>query len=274
MQDMVFMHSVTQAIIRMLIQSPLYKPKPPKGSKPKHGRILNRELRAVHNSGKGALLGPSTNNFRLHAQEADGSRNQLAAPHHFTWPTPCDAAWSDIQAVASRVMITLQWLSRHVLDMPVASLTPEEAKKLAMLRRDLILVLHQLIAGHLLDADLDMATVFDLGLELVAAQLIHNEMGLLAWTDLGMAFLRRLAMDTSLVPSRRDDTDARWQQRIEGIWAVWWEFCEFLAAHTTHAAGSAVTALQLMTCMSSCLCDPAPSACTSAVLLQLCRHAC
>ena len=71
------------------------------------------------------------------------------------WPTPSAATWADINAAATRAAFTLETLAPQL----APDSTSVSAKQLE-LSLALIWLLHSLLAGHIMDPQLDMRPVF------------------------------------------------------------------------------------------------------------------
>lgn len=72
------------------------------------------------------------------------------------WPTPGTTAWQDIQEVGMRVVATLEWLNgSHQLEY---ARNPTHVQ----LNKMLVLLLNNLVAGHLLDPQLDTQKLYDM----------------------------------------------------------------------------------------------------------------
>ncbi len=76
------------------------------------------------------------------------------------WPHPSPAAWKDIQTVALRAFVTLEWFGNSDVQ---ARLDQQEkgpkSRVYQAYRRELIVLVHQLLVGHVRDPRLDMQQV-------------------------------------------------------------------------------------------------------------------
>ncbi len=76
------------------------------------------------------------------------------------WPHPTPPAWKDIQAVALRAFVTLQWFGNSKVQ---ARLDQQErgpkSRVYQAYRQELIVLVHQLLVGHVMDPHLDMQQV-------------------------------------------------------------------------------------------------------------------
>jgi len=76
------------------------------------------------------------------------------------WPHPTPAAWRDIQTVALRAFVTLEWLGNP--DVQARLDQQEQGPKSRVYqasRQALIVLVHQLLVGHVMDPHLDMRQV-------------------------------------------------------------------------------------------------------------------
>ena len=107
------------------------------------------------------------------------------------WPTPKAAAWTDIEVVACRAAMLLHFLQLS------AEQPPQPAAQ--DLRDALVRLLCCLLLGHLSNLKLDVQLVFCSAFVPVMQELegsLHDEHGR---TDLGVAFMRRLITDPTLM---------------------------------------------------------------------------
>ncbi len=78
----------------------------------------------------------------------------------FLWPHPTPAAWKDIQTVALRAFVTLGWFGNSKVQ---ARLDQQEkgpkSHDYQAYREELIVLVHQLLVGHIMDPHLDMQQV-------------------------------------------------------------------------------------------------------------------
>ncbi len=76
------------------------------------------------------------------------------------WPHPSPSAWKDIQMVALRAFVTLDWLRNPNVQ---ARLDQQEQGPKSCVyqayRQELIVLVHQLLVGHVMDPHLDMQQV-------------------------------------------------------------------------------------------------------------------
>ncbi len=76
------------------------------------------------------------------------------------WPHPSASTWKDIQTVALRAFVTLGWLGNSNvqarLDQQKKGLT---SRVYQAYRQELIVLVHQLLVGHIMDPHLDMQQV-------------------------------------------------------------------------------------------------------------------
>ena len=107
------------------------------------------------------------------------------------WPTPKAAAWNDIEVVACRAAVLLQFLQLS------AEQPPQPAAQ--DLKDALVRLLCCLLIGHLSIFRLDVQKVFCVAFVPVMQELkgvLYDKNGR---TDLGMAFMRRLLSDAALL---------------------------------------------------------------------------
>jgi len=83
------------------------------------------------------------------------------------WPTPTASQWAEIQTVALRLMVLLEWCTG---ELPGNEYTSEEATDLIMLKQGLVMLLHELLLGHILDLNLNMDRIFRYEPSQVSAQ--------------------------------------------------------------------------------------------------------
>ena len=120
------------------------------------------------------------------------SNSSTQAPtscHSAKWPTPKPSEWQDVELVAVRALTTLGWAVSTV------SVTHTSVQDTDSLVEQLCQLLQHLVAGHLLDLDLDVQKLFDVGLQPVLdAQLQgHTES-----EGLAALMLSRFAIDSRL----------------------------------------------------------------------------
>ena len=73
------------------------------------------------------------------------------------WPTPNASQWAEIETVACRVMVLLEWSFAELCDNKHSR---EEKQELIKLKQALLLLLHQLLLCHILDPNIDMQRLF------------------------------------------------------------------------------------------------------------------
>jgi len=99
---------------------------------------------------------------------------------HSPWPTPTASQWAEIQTVALRVMVLLEWCTE---ELALNEYTMEETGDLLALKHALVVLLHQLLLPHMQNPKLSMDRVFRYEPSLVSAQaaryffslICHNE---------------------------------------------------------------------------------------------------
>lgn len=131
------------------------------------------------------------------------------------WPTPTAAVWGNIQNMANRVLITLEWLVAYLQE------NPGKAEGAATLCTLLVKFCHQLFAGHIVDRQLDITKLLQCGaIPLLSAffdkkmstrpesnQKQHTRTPLETLVNL---FLRRMAIDQEFLAGGPTDTAQRW----------------------------------------------------------------
>ena len=124
-----------------------------------------------------ATAAPPTNTaVPLATEDANASAIPLSSstpmPHSFfsmtstsrakfvLWPHPTPAAWKDIQTVALRAFVTLEWFGNSDVQ---ARLDRQEqgpkSRAYQAYRLELVVLVHQLLVGHVMDPHLDMRQV-------------------------------------------------------------------------------------------------------------------
>jgi len=96
------------------------------------------------------------------------------------WPTPTAPQWAEIQTVALRLMVVLEWCTE---ELALNEHTMEETGDLLALKYALVLLLHQLLLAHMQNPKLSMDRVFRYEPSQVSAQaatlffalICHNE---------------------------------------------------------------------------------------------------
>ncbi len=86
---------------------------------------------------------------------------------HPLWPTPTASQWAEIQTVALRLMVLLEWCTG---ELPGNEYTPEEVEDLIALKKVLVVLLHQLLLAHILNPKLSMERIFRYELSQVSAK--------------------------------------------------------------------------------------------------------
>lgn len=116
------------------------------------------------------------------------------------WPTPSLAAWSEIQTIAGRALIALQWCTifassdKHQPE--YAGLTFAEASNVHIC---LVAVVHEAVSGHMLDPKLDVSKLFWTAFAPVMQCYLSFGCRILAQCSFGLALLRRMATDKDMV---------------------------------------------------------------------------
>jgi len=131
------------------------------------------------------------------------------------WPTPTAAVWGNIQTIANRVLITLEWLVAYLQE------KPEESEREATLYAVLIQICHQLLVGHVLDHQLNMmgtllcgaipllSVFFDMK-TLTKPKSHKAQYVCIDLEELVALFLKRMATDQAFLAEEPDYTAERW----------------------------------------------------------------
>lgn len=110
------------------------------------------------------------------------------------WATPKPNDWQDIKLIAIRAFTTLGWARSTTVR---AHTSVDTIKPLV---EQMCQLIQHLLAGHLPDLDLDMQTLFDIGLQPVLDAELGGHAG---FKTLAAAMLSRLATDSSLMVQGR-----------------------------------------------------------------------
>ncbi len=131
------------------------------------------------------------------------------------WPTPTPAVWGNIQTIANRVLITVEWLVAHLQE------KPEWSKREATLYAVLIQICHQLLVGHILDHQLNMMRILLVGaipllsvffdMKTLTKPKSHKAQHIcIDLEELVSLFLKRMATDQDFLAKELDYTDESW----------------------------------------------------------------
>lgn len=143
--------------------------------------------------------------------------------------------YSVLQTIAARALCTLDWLNSPSQIQCRLQYEPVQRLQI-LLKQELIKLLHRLLAGHLLDPELDVLTTFCGGLPALLQDwlLFRDKSPLL--TELCMALIQRaprLAQSYGDKPkdASQDAMDNMVTDRVEKhntrCWTgIWWLFCE------------------------------------------------
>lgn len=115
------------------------------------------------------------------------------------WPSPSSAAWQGTQQLALAVAAVIEWMHCNVQrSRSVASDTPDQ--EYYKLEASLFQLLHALLLGHMTDLSLDMSQSFAYLLDIVMERWSESDVtqDYASASQLGRAFLRRLALDDAL----------------------------------------------------------------------------
>ena len=144
-----------------------------------------------------------------------GATSKMYSGGQVAWPTPTAAVWGNIQNMANRVLITLEWLVAYLQE------NPGKAEGAATLCTLLVKFCRQLFAGHIVDRQLDITKLLQCGaIPLLSAffdkkmstrpesnQNQHTRTPLETLVNL---FLRRKAIDQEFLAEGPTDTAQRW----------------------------------------------------------------
>ena len=158
-KELALQYGFAQLLGRMVEQQPLWQPKSPSSVKKVNKRLDNdmrmRNACGYNKANEHQIL--ATDNLQLHAKETHdtASYQSVKKPQHHTWPTPDAAAWTDIETVACRVMITLKWVLAQLKHDHEPKIRQDELWIIPGIRQEMLILLHPLLAGHVLDDQLD-----------------------------------------------------------------------------------------------------------------------
>ena len=159
------------------------------------------------------------------------------------WPTPQGPVWSDIETVAARALVTLEWANEQSR----AAFKAGHRDTWMQLRPVLTALIHDLLKGHVLDPNLNMTWVFKFGFLAVmreAADCPANTDGMRCTRQLAWLFLRRLSTDKTalsvLSQAEGNSVELLFQQdrnrkAVDSIWELVGEMtrsCSCLTADT------------------------------------------
>ncbi|KAL0051098.1 hypothetical protein WJX82_001855 [Trebouxia sp. C0006] len=111
------------------------------------------------------------------------------------WPTPTAPQWAEIQTVALRLMVVLEWCTE---ELALNEHTMEETGDLLALKYALVRLLHQLLLPHMQNPKLSMDRVFRFGFAPIMSEWSACEPDLVLINNLGVAFLRRISSDKAI----------------------------------------------------------------------------
>ena len=199
-----------------------------------------------------ALASPPLSAGVTHQEQSDGMHAGRAVPMSSNledlWPTPQGPVWADIETVAVRALVTLEWANEE----GSAALESGHSQTWAQLRLVLIMLIHALLKGHVLDPNLNMTWVFKFGFLAVmreAADCPANTDGMRCIRQLAWLFLRRLSTDkmalSVLSQAKGNSMELTFQQArnrhaVESIWELIGEMknsCPCLTADTFCCVG-------------------------------------
>ena len=163
-----------------------------------------------------------------------------AAPHETApvWKTPNACDWETIQASASRALVTATWLS-SAANRSQALQDPEHRRLCIRLKEQLYALVSRLISGHLLDPQLDVASLagYAIGPFLIEWQpgMIEPSLTLLfscnTLNSLNGLLLRRMATDKALLGTSVDGDGIIVMPRSMSTARTCIDFCKFSWAH-------------------------------------------
>ena len=152
------------------------------------------------------------------------------------WPTSSAAEWSEIQVTAARVLVLLECLWSSCSD----DQTSEHGE---LVEATLIVILHQLTVGHILDWQLTLGQLCFYGVLLILLGSCHiykwsafttRPLAVQQLTDLRAAFLRRI---TEYSKALKPDVPVEGGccRDAQTATAVWMLLCKHAAAHDMNA---------------------------------------
>ena len=151
------------------------------------------QIRAVGTTASDQMPGASSSG-QLSDRDGD-SQDQLFGILP-SWPTPSVTVWNDIQATVTRAFLTLEWLLRQgPLKADFSHAHGSDARRLM---NAIAALIYRLVAGHLLDENLNMQRVFTSGfLPVLEAWSIYGLTNL-DLNTLGQLLLTRMTTDATL----------------------------------------------------------------------------
>ncbi len=128
------------------------------------------------------------------------------------WPTPSVVVWDEIQTIVTRAFLTLEWLLRQ--DSLKADASSHASSDAQRLMHAIAALIYKLVAGHLLDRELNMQRVFTSGLLPILEAWLFYPYGLTSMdlNALGLLLLTRMTTDVA-VRSCDKALDASGKQR-------------------------------------------------------------
>ncbi len=126
-----------------------------------------------------------------------------------SWPTPSAAAWEEIQLVSRRLWLTLEWLLTP--DWQTGPYPGPKIQGSSPLMCELAALLYKLLAGHILDPNLDMQKTFTSGLLPVMMAWSKHGVKIQPVNDLGWLLMKRIVADDTLrsLSNTTDESAAR-----------------------------------------------------------------
>ncbi|KAL0038710.1 hypothetical protein WJX79_004386 [Trebouxia sp. C0005] len=134
---------------------------------------------------------------------------------HSVWPTPTASQWTEIQIVALRLMVLLEWCTEELSG---NKYTPEEVEDLIALKKVLVVLLHQLLLAHTLNPKLSMERIFRFGFVTIMNEWITQKPDHVLMNNLGVAFLRRISSDKAIFESMGSADPGRQADSVCTIW--------------------------------------------------------
>jgi hypothetical protein len=218
--DMV--HSVIQLMTQLLHQTEWQKPNSSHGNRvdTTQAPSVNGASTEATDSQTRVVDSPALHEVGNISADADSWMAPLCEVP--TWPTPSPATWADISAAATRAAFTLESLA-----LQIAPDSASVSAKQLELRLALIGLLHSLLAGHIMDPQLDMRPVFLFAM----VPLLRQWQNLLTDVEplnmLCSALLARLAIDKALLSTKKPEGhEAVWDRELQIVTAVAQTYCE------------------------------------------------
>ena len=153
------------------------------------------------------------------------------------WKTPTACDWETIQSAASKALATAVWLASAANRLQ-ARQDPEHRRLCIRLKEQLYALVYRLISGHLLDPQLDMASLAGYAVGLLTEWQPESSLPSLtllfqcdALNNLNTLLLRRMATDKALLGTHMDGDGTVAMLSCISTAMTCIDFCEFSWAH-------------------------------------------